>query len=144
MQILRYLSISPSISPQFFIIGYSRNGLYKTMPSYDYDTIQFCSAALAELKRDFVKAKPTKLKSLIRLVKHWSKTYLPRGTDGLRMPNSYLIELLTIDVWEKAGSPLSFRTASLFKEVMEAFCSHRQLNLKWDDYYHSNMIAVSR
>lgn len=113
------------------------------MAKYDYDTQQFCSAALAKLKRDFMKSKPTKLKSLFRLVKHWCKTYLP-GQNGQHMPNSYLLELLTISVWENAGSPNPFETASLFKKVMSALCNHKQLDVKWKCCYEASMIKVER
>ncbi|XP_031550004.1 2'-5'-oligoadenylate synthase 3-like [Actinia tenebrosa] len=115
--------------------GNSLRKLYRSMALYDYDTQQFCSAALATLQRDFIKTKPTKLKSLIRLVKHWCKMYLPWEYGQPRVPNSYLLELLTISVWENAGSQHSFPTALLFKDVMEALYNHRQLNVKWNTYY---------
>ncbi|XP_031572096.1 2'-5'-oligoadenylate synthase 1-like [Actinia tenebrosa] len=115
--------------------GQARLNLYHKMASYDENTRSYCSAAVAELRRDFIIEKPTKLKGLIRLVKHWAKTYLPSSTASQRMPSSYLIELVTIHCWEKVGSPSSFNTASLFKNIMMAFLNHIQLNISWDRYY---------
>jgi 2'-5'-oligoadenylate synthetase len=111
------------------------------MASYDEQTRSFCSAALAEVQLDFVRERPAKLKSLIRLVKHWCKSYLPNSSDRQRMPNSYLIELVTIHSWEQAGKPDRFETAALFKAIMVAFCSHSQLNIAWNRYHNLGQVT---
>ena len=68
---------------------------------------RYYSAALVLIQRDFVKERPALVKDLIRLVKYWRKTFLPKKS-AKRLPPSYLLELLTIHAWENANRPERF------------------------------------
>lgn len=53
---------------------------------HSYSNAGEFSTCFTELQRDFISTRPTKLKSLIRLVKHW---YQQVGTGAIRQPNSH-------------------------------------------------------
>lgn len=46
---------------------------------HSYNNAGEYSTCFTELQRDFIVSRPTKLKSLIRLVKHWYQQVRPRG-----------------------------------------------------------------
>lgn len=100
----------------------------------------YYSAALVKLQKIFVKKRPTKVKDLIRLVKHWRKTFVPQS-GGERLPPSYLLELLTIHAWENANRPESFDVKIGFKAVMELLKYHHKLSVSWGDYYEKDVIT---
>ena len=97
---------------------------------------RYYSAALVLFQRDFVIERPTLVKSLIRLVKYWRKTFFPKNS---AMP-SYLLELLTIHAWENANCPETFDIKIGFKAVMEVLINHQSLRVSWGDYYRKNLI----
>ncbi|XP_071804972.1 2'-5'-oligoadenylate synthase 1A-like [Asterias amurensis] len=74
---------------------------------------EYYSPSLVEDQREFVKKQPTAVKSLIRMVKVWADQCLP---ESLR--KSYPLELLTIHMWERAGSPKSFKLERGFRCVI--------------------------
>ncbi|KAI4568896.1 hypothetical protein MJG53_014514 [Ovis ammon polii x Ovis aries] len=63
-------------------------------------TLGHFSPSFSELQRNFVKYKPTKLKSLLRLVKHWYLEYVKAKCPRAELPPMYALELLTIYAWE--------------------------------------------
>ncbi|PKU35783.1 2 -5 -oligoadenylate synthase 1-like [Limosa lapponica baueri] len=94
------------------------------------------SPCFTELQKKFVKRYPTKLKSLLRLVKYWYKERVkPRcGTNNL--PPKYALELLTIYAWEQGtGSQVSFNTAEGFRTVLELLCRHQEICVYWEGCY---------
>jgi hypothetical protein len=116
------------------------------MKAKDEDTKHFYSAALTELQVEFVKPKPSKVKDLIRLVKHWCKEYVvenKKPADGF-FPNSYLLEMVTIHAWEEAGSPNQFEMAVGFRAVMEKLRCHRKLDIVWYDNYDRKQVVFKR
>lgn len=52
----------------------SKNAIYVEMASSSPAAREYYSAALAPLQVDFVSGVPTKVKTLIRLIKYWRKT----------------------------------------------------------------------
>ena len=100
---------------------------------------QYYSAALVLIQRDFVIERPALVKDLIRLVKYWRKTFLPKKS-GKRLPPSYLLELLTIHAWENANRPERFDVKIGFKAVMEALKNHQRLCVSWGNYYREDLI----
>lgn len=58
----------------FSFIVESRTNIYKEMASSSPDAREYYSAALAPLQIEFVSGVPTKVKTLIRLMKYWRKT----------------------------------------------------------------------
>ncbi|KAM7440243.1 2 5 oligoadenylate synthetase [Porites harrisoni] len=116
-----------------------RERFYSNMVLKDEKNWQYYSAALVLFQRDFVVKRPTLVKSLIRLVKYWRKTFFPKNS---AMP-SYLLELLTIHAWENANSPERFNIKIGFKAVMEVLINHQSLRVSWGDYYREDLIPSS-
>ena len=105
----------------------------------DKSNWRYYSAALVLIQRDFVKERPALVKDLIRLVKYWRKTFLPKKS-AKRPPPSYLLELLTIHAWENANRPERFDVKIGFKAVIEALKNHQRLRVSWGDYYREDLI----
>ncbi|XP_039081948.1 2'-5'-oligoadenylate synthase-like protein [Hyaena hyaena] len=94
------------------------------------------SPSFSELQRNFVKHRPTKLKSLLRLVKHWYLQYVKAKCPRAALPPVYALELLTIYVWETgAEESESFRLDEGFTTVMEMLREYRFLCIYWTKYY---------
>ncbi|XP_038076657.1 2'-5'-oligoadenylate synthase 1A-like [Patiria miniata] len=91
----------------------------------------FYSASFVEKQRDFVIDQPDDVRNLIRMVKYWAYTRLPK-----RLQKSYPLELITIYCWEKAGEPESFEIVEGLKAVLEVLESQPWKRRKfWTDYY---------
>ncbi|XP_043295513.1 2'-5'-oligoadenylate synthase 1-like [Cervus canadensis] len=115
---------------------------YKPDPQIYVQLIQECeklgkegefSPCFTELQRAFLKERPAKLKSLIRLVKHW---YLMcKKRHGKKLPSQYALELLTVYAWEQEGSKTNFSTAEGFRTVLELVLKHQDLCIYWKKYY---------
>ncbi|KAL6035451.1 hypothetical protein STEG23_005653, partial [Scotinomys teguina] len=91
------------------------------------------STCFTELQRNFLKQCPTKLKSLIRLVKHWYQ--LCKEKLGKPLPPQYALELLTVYAWEHGNGDTEFITAQGFRTVLELVTKYRQLRIYWTVYY---------
>uniref|UniRef100_A0A8D0SJQ8 2'-5' oligoadenylate synthase n=1 Tax=Sus scrofa TaxID=9823 RepID=A0A8D0SJQ8_PIG len=94
------------VLPAFDALGQWTPG-YKPNPEIYVQLIKECkslgkegefSTCFTELQRDFLRNRPTKLKSLIRLVKHWYQTC--KKPHGNKLPPQYALELLTVYAWE--------------------------------------------
>ena len=105
----------------------------------DKNNWQYYSAALVLIQRHFVTERPALVKDLIRLVKYWRKTFLPKKR-GKRLPPSYLLELLTIHAWENANCPERFDVKIGFTAVIEALKDHQRLRVSWGNYYRQDLI----
>uniref|UniRef100_A0A8C0P566 2'-5' oligoadenylate synthase n=2 Tax=Canis lupus TaxID=9612 RepID=A0A8C0P566_CANLF len=94
------------------------------------------SPSFSELQRNFVKHRPTKLKSLLRLVKHWYLQYVKAKCPRAALPPDYALELLTIYAWEMGTQEdESFRLDEGFTTVMELFQEYEFLCIYWTKYY---------
>lgn len=91
------------------------------------------SSCFTELQRAFLKQRPAKLKSLLRLVKHWYQKCKEKVAG--RLPPKYALELLTVYAWEQAGQPEDFNTAQGFRTVLELIMRRRRLCIYWTQYY---------
>ncbi|EPQ11573.1 2'-5'-oligoadenylate synthase 1 [Myotis brandtii] len=91
------------------------------------------SPCFTELQRAFLRQRPTKLKSLIRLVKHWYQ--LCKQSLGKPLPPQYALELLTVHAWERGCKETYFSTAEGFRTVLELVMHYRQLCVYWTKYY---------
>ena len=81
---------------------------------------------------------PGNVKNLIRLVKHWKKKMVRPSTPDRRIPNSYLMELITIDLWKtKKRYDGTFDTLKAFHGVMEALKNYRSLSVTWTTKFYS-------
>nr|XP_006970911.1 2'-5'-oligoadenylate synthase 1A-like [Peromyscus maniculatus bairdii] len=91
------------------------------------------STCFTKLQRNFLKQRPPKLKSLIRLVKHWYQ--LCKEKLGKLLPPEYALELLTVYAWERGSGAPEFNTAQGFRTVLELVINYRQLRIYWTVYY---------
>ncbi|NXW31082.1 OASL1 protein, partial [Phaetusa simplex] len=94
------------------------------------------SPCFTELQKKFVKRYPPKLKSLLRLVKHWYKKSVKPRCCAKNLPPKYALELLTIYAWEQGtGSNESFKMAEGFRTVLELLCRPQEICIYWEAYY---------
>ncbi|XP_059974528.1 2'-5'-oligoadenylate synthase 1-like [Mesoplodon densirostris] len=129
------------VLPAFDALGQLTRG-YRPDPKVYIQLIQECeslrkegefSPCFTELQRAFLKDCPTKLKSLIRLVKHWYQMCKMRH--GKKLPPQYALELLTVYAWEQGSMETEFSTAQGFQTVLELVLKHRHLCIYWEKYY---------
>ncbi|XP_045880092.1 2'-5'-oligoadenylate synthase-like protein isoform X1 [Meles meles] len=96
----------------------------------------YFSPSFSELQRNFVKYRPTKLKSLLRLVKHWYLQYVKAKCPRAALPPNYALELLTIYAWEMGTQEdENFRLDEGFTSVMELLQEFKFLCIYWTKYY---------
>ncbi|XP_065761062.1 2'-5'-oligoadenylate synthase 1-like [Muntiacus reevesi] len=129
------------VLPAFDALGQLTKG-YRPDPNIYVKLIQECeklgkkgefSPCFTELQRDFLKSRPTKLKNLIRLVKHWYQQCKMKSKNNL--PPQYALELLTVYAWEQGSSEPDFNTAQGFRTVLELVLKHQDLCIYWKKYY---------
>ncbi|XP_021017582.1 2'-5'-oligoadenylate synthase 1A-like [Mus caroli] len=100
------------------------------------------STCFTELQRNFLKQRPAKLKSLIRLVKHWYQ--LCKEKLGKPLPPQYALELLTVFAWEQGNGCHEFNTAQGFRTVLELVTKYQHLRIYWTKYYDFEHKEVSK
>nr|QWT94742.1 2'-5'-oligoadenylate synthetase 1 [Bos indicus] len=129
------------VLPAFDALGQLTKG-YRPDPQIYVKLIQECenqrregefSPCFTELQRDFLKERPAKLKSLIRLVKHWYQLCKMKHKNNL--PPQYALELLTVYAWEQGSAKPEFSTAQGFRTVLELILKHQDLCIYWKKYY---------
>ncbi|XP_039724125.1 2'-5'-oligoadenylate synthase 1-like isoform X1 [Pteropus medius] len=91
------------------------------------------SSCFTELQRSFLKQRPAKVKSLIRLVKHWYQKC--KENLGKPLPPQYALELLTVYAWERGNKETYFRTAQGFQTVLKLVQNYKKLCIYWTKYY---------
>ncbi|XP_008593047.1 PREDICTED: 2'-5'-oligoadenylate synthase 1 [Galeopterus variegatus] len=130
------------VLPAFDALG-QHFGHYRPDPQIYVRLIRECtqvqregefSTCFTELQRDFLKQRPTKLKSLIRLVKHWYQLCLKRI--GKPLPQQYALELLTVYAWEQGSQKTEFSTAEGFHTVLKLIIKYQYLCIYWTVYYN--------
>ncbi|XP_006865561.1 PREDICTED: 2'-5'-oligoadenylate synthase-like protein [Chrysochloris asiatica] len=94
------------------------------------------SSSFSELRRNFVKYQPAKLKNLLRLVKHWYRQYVKAKCPKANLPHVYALELLTIYAWE-VGTKESenFCLDQGLTTVMELLQAYEFVCIYWTKYY---------
>uniref|UniRef100_A0A452FBH8 2'-5' oligoadenylate synthase n=1 Tax=Capra hircus TaxID=9925 RepID=A0A452FBH8_CAPHI len=124
---------------------------YRPDPEIYVQVIQECeklrregefSPCFTELQRAFLKERPAKLKSLIRLVKHWYQ--LCKMKYEHKLPPQYALELLTIYAWEQGSSEPEFSTAQGFRTVLVLILKHQDLCIYWKKYYDLENPTISQ
>ncbi|XP_043845949.1 2'-5'-oligoadenylate synthase 3-like [Dromiciops gliroides] len=98
------------------------------------------STCFTELQKNFLRQRCTKLKSLIRLVKHWYKMCREKMES---LPPQYALELLTVYAWEHGSKKTDFSTAQGFQTVLYLIQKYQELMVYWTIYYdiHNETIA---
>ncbi|XP_058439161.1 2'-5'-oligoadenylate synthase-like protein isoform X2 [Marmota monax] len=94
------------------------------------------SPSFSELQRCFVKHRPTKVKSLLRLVKHWYQQYVRAKCPRANLPPVYALELLTIYAWETGTQENeNFKLDEGLSTVMELLQDYEFICIYWTKYY---------
>ncbi|XP_045882015.1 2'-5'-oligoadenylate synthase 1 isoform X1 [Meles meles] len=100
------------------------------------------STCFTELQRDFLRQRPTKVKSLIRLVKYWFQKCKEKL--GKPLPQQYALELLTVYAWEQGSKETEFSTAQGFQTVLKLVLNYQQLCIYWTKYYNFENPTIRR
>lgn len=133
-------SVDFDVLPAFDALGQLRSGFPPDPQVYtdlihSYGNAGEFSTCFTELQRDFIISRPTKLKSLIRLVKHWyqecNKTVKGKGS----LPPQHGLELLTVYAWEQGSQNPQFNMAEGFRTVLELIGQYHQLCVYWTINY---------
>ncbi|XP_062446101.1 2'-5'-oligoadenylate synthase 1 isoform X2 [Rhea pennata] len=137
-------SVTFDVLPAYDALHHLVSG-YKVSPTVYIQLIQQCSqggefsTCFTELQRDFIISRPTKVKSLIRLVKHWYKEYIRPHKKALRdgeaLPPKYALELLTVYAWEWGSGEAKFSMAEAFRTVLELLKQYEKLCVYWTVNY---------
>ncbi|XP_063503187.1 2'-5'-oligoadenylate synthase 3 isoform X2 [Pongo pygmaeus] len=135
-------SVDFDVLPAFDALGQLVSGSRPSSQVYvdlihSYSNAGEYSTCFTELQRDFIISRPTKLKSLIRLVKHWYQqcTKISKGRGAL--PPQHGLELLTVYAWEQGGKDFQFNMAEGFRTVLELVTQYRQLCIYWTINYNA-------
>lgn len=97
------------------------------------------STCFTELQKRFLKQRCTKLKSLIRLVKHWYKMCKEQMD---KLPPQYALELLTVYAWEHGSKKTDFNTAQGFRTVLYLIEHYRELMVYWTVNYDFQDVII--
>ncbi|XP_015669153.1 2'-5'-oligoadenylate synthase 1 [Protobothrops mucrosquamatus] len=97
------------------------------------------SSCFTELQKNFIVDRPTKLKNLIRLVKHWYKEVQEKS-----FPPKYALELLTVYVWEKGSRETKFDMARGFRTVLWLIEKYKEIRIYWTTYYDFDNETIKR
>ncbi|CAO2629259.1 2'-5'-oligoadenylate synthase 3 [Lemmus lemmus] len=138
-------SVDFDVLPAYDALGRSPQTLAPETKAYK-DLIALCissgikggefSTCFTELQRKFIKSRPTKLKSLIRLVKHWYKQCERKMKPKASLRRKYALELLTVYAWEHGSGMEDFDTAEGFRTVLDLVIKYRQLCIFWTANYN--------
>ncbi|NXU54051.1 OASL2 protein, partial [Turnix velox] len=138
-------SIDVDILPAYDALGQIKRDTWQDLTLYEVAYVELLKArggpgefspCFTELQKKFVKRYPAKLKSLLRLVKHWYKERVKPQYRDRNLPPKYALELLTIYTWEEGtGSSDSFMTAEGFRTVLELLCQPREICIYWEVFY---------
>ncbi|XP_068937858.1 2'-5'-oligoadenylate synthase-like protein 2 [Petaurus breviceps papuanus] len=81
--------------------------------------------------------RPTKLRSLLRLVRYWYREYVKNKYLGKHCPPKYALEQLAIDAWETGTQKAEdCSLAEGFVTVMKLPKDYRSICIYWTDYYN--------
>uniref|UniRef100_A0A8C0KYM0 2'-5'-oligoadenylate synthetase 2 n=1 Tax=Canis lupus dingo TaxID=286419 RepID=A0A8C0KYM0_CANLU len=138
-------SVNFDVLPAFNVLGQVNSGsppspkiyteLINLYKSSNAEGGEF-STCFTELQCSFVASRPTKVKDLIRLVKHWYKQCERKLKKKGSLPPKYALELLTIYAWEQGSGAENFDTAEGFRTVLELVTKYQQLCVFWTVNYN--------
>ncbi|XP_054450337.1 2'-5'-oligoadenylate synthase 2 [Pteronotus mesoamericanus] len=137
-------SVDFDVLPAYDALGQVRAGFRPSPSVYTelislYKSSNFTggefSTCFTELQRNFVISRPTKLKDLIRLIKHWYKQCERKLKKKGSLPPKYALELLTVHAWEHGSGVEDFDTAEGFRTVLELVTRYQQLCIFWTVNY---------
>ncbi|XP_036619508.1 2'-5'-oligoadenylate synthase 1-like [Trichosurus vulpecula] len=132
------------VLPALDVLGHVTQG-FKPDPQVYIELIRKCwnggefSTCFTELQKFFLKQHCTKLKSLIRLVKHWYKMCKNKMDD---LPPQYALELLTVYAWEHGSKETDFSTAQGFQTVLYLIQNYQKLMVYWTINYDFKNVTI--
>ncbi|XP_046328855.2 2'-5'-oligoadenylate synthase 3-like isoform X1 [Haliotis rufescens] len=103
--------------------------VYMDMRELPDDYRDCYSACLAEIQIGFIKQAPSKVHSLMRLMKYWLKMDVKTDT------GYYFIETMVMHRWQRAGKPDAFNICDWFEEIMTQLADLTSLSIIWEDKY---------
>ncbi|XP_046328851.1 2'-5'-oligoadenylate synthase 2-like [Haliotis rufescens] len=101
----------------------------RDLPDADRD---YYSACLARIQIDFIRQAPSQVRSLIRILKYWLKEEVNVDAE---ITSYYLIELLVMHRWQRAGHPTDFDMLDWFEEIMIQLFDLKSLGIEWANKY---------
>ncbi|XP_052611187.1 2'-5'-oligoadenylate synthase 3 isoform X2 [Peromyscus californicus insignis] len=138
-------SVDFDVLPAYDALGQLHSG-FTPRPQVYEELIVWCrssdlrggefSPCFTELQRDFIEPRPTKLKSLIRLIKHWYKQCERKKKSKASLPPKYALELLTVYAWEQGSGMDKFDIAEGFRTVLDLVIKYQQLCIFWTVNYN--------
>ncbi|XP_051017547.1 2'-5'-oligoadenylate synthase 2 [Acomys russatus] len=138
-------SVEFDVLPAYDALGQLYSG-FTSRPKAYKELIELCaspdfhggefSTCFTELQRKFIETRPIKLKSLIRLVKHWYKQCERKLKPKASLPPKYALELLTVYAWEQGSGMDDFDTAEGFRTVLDLVIKYQQLCIFWTVNYN--------
>ncbi|XP_057617164.1 2'-5'-oligoadenylate synthase 3-like [Chionomys nivalis] len=117
-------SVDFDVLPAFDSLSQLRPGsrpdpqVYKDL-IHSYSNAGEFSTSFTELQHDFISTRPTKLKSLIQLVKQWYQQCNKMVQGKGSLPPQHGLELLTVYAWEQGSQNSQFNMAEGFHTVLE-------------------------
>uniref|UniRef100_A0A8C6IF97 2'-5'-oligoadenylate synthetase 1 domain-containing protein n=1 Tax=Mus spicilegus TaxID=10103 RepID=A0A8C6IF97_MUSSI len=97
--------------------------------------------SFTELRQDFLRYRPPKLRKLICLVKYWHQLCMEQL--GKPVPPRYALELLTVYAWEHGSGDADFNIAQGFRTVLKLITKYEYLIIYWTVYYDFRHREVS-
>ncbi|XP_056677687.1 2'-5'-oligoadenylate synthase 1-like [Monodelphis domestica] len=134
------------VLPAFDVLGQLTTDFRKPDPQIYINLIRESQTAgefstcFTELQKQFLSQRCPKLKSLIRLVKHWYKM-CKEIMDSL--PPQYALELLTVYAWEHGSQETRFITAQGFQTVLYLIQKYQELMIYWTINYDIDNEAIT-
>lgn len=139
VDILPAVSILPHIQQREQLKA-SLRSVFEELGSKDPKTRAFLSVSLCPLQLELTRRLPTKLKSLIRLIKYWKKEKLQVG-QGSAVPTSYVLELVVLNAWISAGQPERFDMVRAVHAVLITLENHHQFKVVFDVAFYERQRA---
>ncbi|XP_046576012.1 2'-5'-oligoadenylate synthase 2-like [Haliotis rubra] len=96
------------------------------LPDADKD---FYAVCLAEIQIDYIRQAPSKVHTLIRILKYWLKEEV-KTEDWY-----YFLEVMAMHRWQRAGKPHDFDISDWFEEIMTQLADLTSLSIIWEDKY---------
>ncbi|XP_067678138.1 2'-5'-oligoadenylate synthase 3-like [Haliotis asinina] len=125
------------IFPVYDILKYkNEHDVYVDMGEYSDADREYYALCLAEIQIDFIKQAPSKVHSLIRLMKYWLQEDVQTDTCY------YFIETMVMHRWQRAGKPNAFNISDWFEEIMTQLADLPSLSIIWEDRYTASNYRI--
>ncbi|XP_046556577.1 2'-5'-oligoadenylate synthase 1A-like [Haliotis rubra] len=125
------------IFPVYDILKYkNEHDVYIDMGEHSDADKEYYSLCLAEIQIEFIKRAPSKVHSLIKLMKYWLKEDVQIDT------GYYFMETMVMHRWQRAGKPNDFNISDWFEEIMTQLADLSSLSIIWEDRYTASNYRI--